>query len=166
MAPPPGPKMIVVVYPHTSNWDFIIGLLGRFACGWPFRWIGKHTLFRAPFGGLFRRLGGIPIDRARPGAFIDDTAAYCAAAEHALIVIAPEGTRGYVPGWKSGFYRIARTAGVPIALGYIDWSRRCLGIRGYLETTGDIAADLQAIASHYSAAMARDPAKAGRIALR
>ena len=166
MALPPGPKMVLVVYPHTSNWDFIIGIISRFAFGWPVRWIGKHTMFRPPLGGLFRWLGGIPINRSQPGGFIDGVVAQMKAADHAIVCIAPEGTRGYVDGWKNGFHRIARAAEVPIALGYIDWGRRQVGIAGYVPATDDIEADMVTIRAGYEGIAAFDPAKAGRIAIR
>lgn len=166
MPAPPGPKMVLLAYPHTSNWDFIIGLIARFTFGWPVRWVGKHTIFRPPFGRFFRWLGGIPINRSRPGGFIDDVVAQIHADAHAIVCIAPEGTRSYVEGWKSGFHRIARTAKVPIALGYIDWGRRCVGIAGYVQPTDDIDADLAAIRAGYASVTAFYPEKAGRIAIR
>ena len=155
----------------TQSWGaiiapFIIGLIARFTFGWPVRWVGKHTIFRAPFGRFFRWLGGIPINRSRPGGFIDDVVARIQADPHAIVCIAPEGTRSYVEGWKSGFHRIARTAKVPIALGYIDWGRRCVGIAGYVQPTDDIEADLAAIRAGYASVTAFYPEKAGRIAIR
>ena len=166
MKTPPGPKMILLAYPHTSNWDFIVGLMARFTCGWPIRWVGKHTIFRAPFGRFFRWLGGISINRSRPGGFIDDVVAQINTDDHAIVCIAPEGTRAYVEAWKSGFHRIARQANVPIALGYIDWERRCVGIAAYVQPTDDVEADLEAIRAGYAGIAAYAPEKAGRIAFR
>ncbi|MCB1961077.1 MAG: 1-acyl-sn-glycerol-3-phosphate acyltransferase [Rhodocyclaceae bacterium] len=163
---PPGPKLVLLMYPHTSNWDFVLGLLARFACGWPVRWIGKHSLFRPPFGALLRRLGGIAVDRAQPGSFVDDVIAHCRAAPHIVLVIAPEGTRSYVDGWKRGFHRIAHGADIPIGLGYIDYRQRRIGIAGYVPPTDDIDADLAAIRAGYAPVSARYPDKAGPINLR
>lgn len=158
--------MVLLMYPHTSNWDFVLGLLGCFACGWPVRWIGKCGMFRAPFGGLLRRLGGIPVDRERPGGFIDDVVGHCRAAEHAVIVIAPEGTRAHVEGWKSGFHRIARAARLPIGLGYLDYRTRRIGIAAYVEPTDDVDVDMARISAAYAGVTARHPAQAGPVELR
>ena len=128
--------------------------------------MGKHTIFRAPFGRFFRWLGGIPINRSRPGGFIDDVVAQINTDDHAIVCIAPEGTRAYVEAWKSGFHRIARQANVPIALGYIDWERRCVGIAAYVQPTDDVEADLEAIRAGYAGIAAYAPEKAGRIAIR
>jgi 1-acyl-sn-glycerol-3-phosphate acyltransferase len=163
LAPPPGPKMVLVMYPHTSNWDFIIGLIARFACGWPIHWLGKHSLFRPPLGGLFQTLGGIPVNRSNPGSLIDDLSDYCQSHTHAVIAIAPEGTRGHVAHWKTGFHRIARGASIPIALGYIDYGAKRIGIAGYLEASEDIDADMQRIAGFYENIRALRPEAAGTI---
>ena len=140
----------MVVYPHTSNWDFPLGLLTRFASGWPVHWVGKHTLFRGPVGTLFRHWGGIPIDRRQPGGFIDGMVAAFRERDSLMVAIAPEGTRKYVAGWKSGFYRIARAADVPVGLGFIDYGRKRLGIAGYVRLTGDVAADMARIRAAYA----------------
>lgn len=163
LAPPPQPKMVLVMYPHTSNWDFIIGLIARFACGWPIHWLGKHSLFRPPLGGLFHKLGGIPVNRSIPGSLIDDLSDYCQRHDHAIIAIAPEGTRSHVTHWKSGFHRIARAADIPLALGYIDYGRKRVGIAGYLEASEDIEADMARIAGFYAGVHALRPNAAGAI---
>lgn len=163
---PPGPKMLLLMYPHTSNWDFVLGMLGCFACGWPVRWIGKCSIFRPPFGGMFRWLGGIPVDRKRPGGFIADIVEHCQAVDHAVIVIAPEGTRAYVDEWKSGFHRIARAAGLPIGLGYLDYRIRRIGIAGYVEASEDVAADMERIRAAYADVTARHPRQVGPVTMR
>lgn len=163
LAPPPGPKMVLVMYPHTSNWDFIIGLIARFACGWPIHWLGKHSLFRPPLGRLFRHLGGIPVNRSMPGSLIDDLSEYCRTHDHAIIAMAPEGTRGHVTGWKSGFHRIARAANIPMAMGYIDYGRKRIGIAGYLAASDDIDADMIRIAGFYTGVRGLRPDAAGEI---
>jgi len=105
-------RAVVVGYPHTSNWDFPIGLLAMAALGLDARWVGKDTLFRWPFGGLMRRLGGIPVNRREHTGFVERVAGEILRHDRFMLVIAPEGTRSLRPGWKSGFYRIARAAGV------------------------------------------------------
>jgi len=117
---PPLPKMVIIGAPHTSNWDFPIGMLAARALGVKIRFLGKHTLFRPPFGWFFRMLGGIPVDRSRPGGIIGQIGEAFASTDRLTMVIAPEGTRSHRPYWKSGFYEIARAAGVPVVLARID----------------------------------------------
>jgi len=163
---PPGPRFVLVMYPHTSNWDFIIGLIASYAAGWPVRWVGKHSLFRPPLGTLFRALGGIPVNRATPGTLLNDLTRYGQTHEHAVICIAPEGTRSHVSSWKSGFHRIARAANIPIALGFIDYRTRTVGVLDYLTATDDFAEDMRTIARHYTGVEGRHPACAGAIVAR
>ncbi|MEZ5610530.1 MAG: 1-acyl-sn-glycerol-3-phosphate acyltransferase [Rhodocyclaceae bacterium] len=163
LAVPPGPRVLVVVYPHTSNWDFPLGILARFACGWPIHWIGKHTLFRGPVGRLFRSWGGIPIDRSRPGGFVEGMVEAFTSGPVCIVAIAPEGTRSYVPCWKSGFYRIALAAGVPVGLGFIDYATRRMGILDYVSLSGDSAADMARIRDAYAGVAGLRPEHAGEI---
>jgi 1-acyl-sn-glycerol-3-phosphate acyltransferase len=108
--PLPGPHGIVVVYPHTSNCDFFVGLLAKWAVGLKFRWLAKDSLFRAPMGTIMRALGGIAIDRSAPQGAIARLGETILASRWCWLAITPEGTRGYRSHWKSGFYRIARAA--------------------------------------------------------
>lgn len=164
-AVPPGPRVLVVVYPHTSNWDFPLGILARFATGWPIHWIGKHSLFRGPLGTLFRNWGGIPIDRSQPGGFIEGMVEAFSSRPVCIVAIAPEGTRGHVSCWKSGFYRIALAAGVPVGLGFIDYARRRIGILDYVSLTGDAGADMARIREAYAGVVGLRPEHAGEIRL-
>lgn len=138
-------RAVVVGYPHTSNWDFPIGLLAMAALGLDARWVGKDTLFRWPFGGLMRRLGGIPVNRREHTGFVERVAGEILRHDRFMLVIAPEGTRSLRPGWKSGFYRIARAAGVPVLVGTLDYGRRRLGLLASVDLTGDEAADMARI---------------------
>jgi 1-acyl-sn-glycerol-3-phosphate acyltransferase len=148
---------VVVVYPHTSNWDFPIGLLAKWQLGVPFRFIGKHTLFAGPLGPLMRRWGGIPLDRRESSGNIEKLAARFREEPDFRLSIAPEGTRSRTGHWKSGFYHIARAADVPLALAFIDYSRREVGVGAYLQTTGDVAADMARIASFYADMVGKRP---------
>lgn len=139
-------RAVVVGYPHTSNWDFPVGLLTMWALGLDARWVGKDVLFRWPFGGLMRGLGGIPVNRGAPAGFVEQIADEIGRHERFMLVIAPEGTRGLRPGWKSGFYRIARAAGVPVLVGTLDYGRRRCGLLASIELSGDEAADMAKIA--------------------
>src|SRR5512137_753430 len=93
-------KAVVIGYPHTSNWDFPVGLLAMAALGLNARWVGKDALFRGPAGPVMRWLGGIPVNRREPAGFVDAIAARIRQEERFMLVIAPEGTRSLRPGWK------------------------------------------------------------------
>ncbi|HET7785791.1 MAG TPA: 1-acyl-sn-glycerol-3-phosphate acyltransferase [Myxococcales bacterium] len=163
---PPVPKAVVVVYPHTSNWDFLVGILGRAAAGLPLNWMAKDTLFRWPFGAFFRRLGGIPVNRRERKGAVAQLQADFARRPYLWLVIAPEGTRGYVPHWKSGFYRLACAAGVPLGLGYLDYGRRVVGIADWIPLSGDEERDLSRLRAFYADKRALKPAQAGAIRFR
>lgn len=156
-------KAVLVGYPHTSNWDGVYALLVKLALGLDARWVGKDTLFRWPIGGIMRRLGGIPIDRSAPHGFVAQMAAEFASRPDFLLVIAPEGTRSLTKGWKSGFYRIALAAKVPVALAFVDYERREAGILTYLTLTGDPASDIATIAAHYEGRQGKHPELASPI---
>ncbi|HRE17261.1 MAG TPA: 1-acyl-sn-glycerol-3-phosphate acyltransferase [Rhodocyclaceae bacterium] len=164
MLAPPEPKALLVVYPHTSNWDFLWGILTRWACGWPMRWVAKHTLFFGPIGWLLRQWGGVPINRQAAAGFVDSVAEEIRQSPAMLLVIAPEGTRSYRDHWKSGFYRIARAANIPIGIAYINYATRTAGVSEYFRLSGDESADLARIAAAYAnLAAPRHPAKAAPI---
>lgn len=148
--PPPSPKSVVIFYPHTSNWDFPLGLLARGATGLQVSFVGKHTLFRWPVGGLMRRLGGIPIDRGARAGLVEALTAEFARRESFHVAIAPEGTRSRSEHWRTGFYQLARAAQVPVGLGFFDYPRREIGIEHWLTMSGDTAADLARIAACYA----------------
>ncbi len=147
---PPVPKVLLIVYPHTSNWDFVVGILARFAAELPARWVGKDTLFRWPFGGLFRALGGLPVNRRQSSGFVAQMQREFARSGQLFLAIAPEGTRRKTDHWKSGFYRAARAANVPLGLVFIDYARREVGVDIYLDLSGDEPADLARIRAAYA----------------
>jgi 1-acyl-sn-glycerol-3-phosphate acyltransferase len=163
--PLPGPHGIVVVYPHTSNWDFPIGLLAKWAIDVKFRWLAKDSLFRGPMGALMRYWGGVAIDRSSPQGAIRRLAQTMHAADWFWLAITPEGTRSYRPYWKSGFYRIALTADVPVLLVSLDYGRKVIDVTHTLTMTGDEAADMAAIAQVYDGVRALYPEKAAPIRL-
>ena len=138
VAPPPSRKYVLIGAPHTSNWDFVVGLLALWGARIRARWLGKKELFKPPLGHLMRALGGIPVDRSRREGLVDQVAEIFRREEEIAILITPEGTRGKAPYWRTGFYYMALKAGVPIALGYADFRRKEVGIGGYLYPTGDI----------------------------
>jgi len=163
---PPLSKMVIIGAPHTSNWDFPVGMLAARALGVKIRFLGKHTLFRLPYGWFFHMLGGIPVDRSRPGGIIGQISEAFASAARLTMVIAPEGTRSHKPYWKSGFYEIARAAGVPIVLACLDGERRQVRIGPTIETTGNVTADMDRIRAFYAGIRGIKPEKAGTVRLR
>jgi 1-acyl-sn-glycerol-3-phosphate acyltransferase len=157
---------VIVVYPHTSNWDFVVGYLAKVAAGIPAHWIGKDSLFRGPFGALFRRMGGIPVNRREPTGLIRSLAGELARRKRMWLAIAPEGTRRYVDHWKSGFYSLALEAGVPVGLAFIDYGARVVGLQTWLTLTGDERADMDRIRTAYAGKVGRHPPQASAIRLR
>ncbi|WKZ83770.1 MAG: lysophospholipid acyltransferase family protein [Acidimicrobiia bacterium] len=159
------PKMVVIGAPHTSAWDFPIGMLAVRALGLRARYLGKHTLFRRPFGWFFRMLGGIPVDRSAPGGLIAQSVAAFENADELRLLIAPEGTRNALPHWRSGFYEIARGSGVPVLPGAVDGKRRRIVIGEPITVTGDVAADMEKIRSFYEGFEGIKPGRGGSIRL-
>ncbi|HEY8023744.1 MAG TPA: 1-acyl-sn-glycerol-3-phosphate acyltransferase [Burkholderiaceae bacterium] len=152
-APLPGPRGVIVVYPHTSNWDFIVGVVAKWAVGVPIRWLGKEALFAGTFGFCFGRLmrylGGEPIERHASTGAIDRLAQRMRAEQSYWLALAPEGTRDYRPHWRSGFYHIALAAKVPLAIAYIDYPTRTIGVVDHVELTGDVGVDMAKIRAAY-----------------
>jgi hypothetical protein len=163
--PLPGPHGIAVVYPHTSNWDFFIGLLGKWAIGMQFRWLAKDSLFRGPMGAVMRYWGGVPVDRSAPMGATRQLAERMLSEKWFWVAITPEGTRGYKPHWKSGFYHLALAANVPVLLVAIDYRRKELRVSEYVDLTGDQEADMASIAAVYADCTALYPDKAAPIKL-
>jgi 1-acyl-sn-glycerol-3-phosphate acyltransferase len=161
--PPPGPKSVIIVYPHTSNWDFPLGALARADFGLRCHFIAKHTLFRGPFGRWFASLGGIPVNRESPGGFIGTLAEELHRRDELHLVFTPEGTRSYAPYWKSGFYRLALAAGVPLGLAFIDYAHREVGIGAWLTLSGDEERDLDGIRAFYAGRHGRHREQEGPI---
>lgn len=149
----PARQGVMIVYPHTSNWDFIFAILAKWGMGLPVRFWGKHTLFKVPvFGAWLRWLGGMPVDKnASRGAarqMSERMREARAADEFFWLALSPEGTRAYRDAWRSGFYRVAHDAGVPLALAFIDYPARQVGVTACMTLSGDRAADMAVIASH------------------
>jgi 1-acyl-sn-glycerol-3-phosphate acyltransferase len=140
---------ILIGAPHTSNWDFVLMLAIGGEGELPFRWLGKHTLFKGPFGPLMRALGGIPVDRRDPAGLVDQLIARIAEGESFYLVVTPEGTRNG-DGWKSGFYRIARAADLPVTLGFVDRTTMTTGLGPTIRLTGDVPADMDVIRAFYA----------------
>jgi 1-acyl-sn-glycerol-3-phosphate acyltransferase len=151
------PKQVIIVAPHTSNWDFIIGILAVFALGIEAHWIGKHTLFFPPLNFLMEWLGGISVNRSLPNDLIKTTAERFNREEKFIIGIAPEGTRRKVENWKRGYYLIASNAGVPITCASLDYRSRTIGFGKPLMPTGDYDADFKIISQFFSTVTGKYP---------
>jgi hypothetical protein len=168
-APLPGPRGVAVVYPHTSNWDFFIGLLGKWAIGIPFRWLGKEKLFQGLtgkiIGPMLRSWGGVPVERSSSTGATRRLADKMLAADWFWLALAPEGTRSYRDTWRSGFYHLTVAAKVPLRIVYIDYPNKELGVIDTLEMTGDPDIDMAAIAAAYKGHLGLHPELAAPIAL-
>lgn len=147
---PDRPKLVAIVAPHTSNWDFVLGIAAVFALGLDVRFLGKHTLFRPPLGWLMRWLGGTPVIRETPQGAVADAVDMIRREERVLLGIAPEGTRTRGTPWRSGFYNIALAAQVPILPVAFDGPARVVRLFAALEPGGDYAADLARLKAHYA----------------
>jgi len=163
---PEARKFVVIAVPHTSNWDFVYGMLASWWFAVPFRWLGKRSLFEGWLGPLMRFCGGLPIDRSHPEGLVDQLAARFEEEEVLMLGIAPEGTRSHAEHWKSGFYRIALGAKVPLVLGFIDHDSRQAGIGPVLSLTGDMGIDMDEVRAFYAGIEARRPEGFGPIRLR
>jgi 1-acyl-sn-glycerol-3-phosphate acyltransferase len=159
-------KFVLVGAPHTSGLDLFYTMLLKFSTGIELRWVGKDTLFAGPLGVIMRWLGGIPVNRRSRNNFVEQIVEQFRQHEHLIIAIAPEGSRGKTAYWKTGFYHIASGAQVPIALGFIDYPSRVVGIGLSLLPSGDIQADFSQIKTFYSGKKGRHPQKQGEIQLR
>jgi 1-acyl-sn-glycerol-3-phosphate acyltransferase len=151
------PKFVAIAAPHTSNWDFIVGMAAILALGISANWLGKHTIFRRPLAALLRQLGGIPVDRSSHQGIVDQIVKLFHDKAQMILGLSPEGTRGKVDQWKTGFYYIATEAGVPIVLIAFDYSRKVFQIGPAFLPTGDLQKDMECIRAFYSNAKGKYP---------
>ena len=137
------PKFVVAVAPHTSNWDFVVGMAAMFALDLKITFIGKHTLFRWPIAGFMRWLGGVPVDRSASHGLVGQTVAAMDRLPESVVAIAPQGTRSPVRRFKSGFLHIAKGARVPVVLASLDYAARCVRFGPVFTPGEDVDADLR-----------------------
>lgn len=151
------PKLVAIVAPHTSNWDFVVGVAALFTLGVDVRFLGKDALFRWPLAPMMRWLGGIPVERSTSHDVVEQTVAQFARRERMILALTPEGTRRKVERWRTGFYYIALGAHVPIVPIAFDWGRKTIRIGAPFTPTGTLEADLDALAAFYSGVQGRRP---------
>ena len=140
---------VVIAYPHTSNRDFPVTLLALAALPYGAQWVGKDTMFRGILGPIMRALGGVEVNRRERTGFVERVAEEFRQRESFHLIMATEGTRSLRPGWKSGFYRIAVAAKVPVIMATVDYGKREVGLLASIELTGDETADMARIAACY-----------------
>jgi 1-acyl-sn-glycerol-3-phosphate acyltransferase len=146
---PNAPKLVVIVAPHSTNWDVVWGLLLKVGLRLDIRFIGKRQAFFWPLGPLLRGFGGIPIDRSAAHGVVGEMAALFQQHERLWLALAPEGTRKKVQKWKGGFWHIARAAGVPILPAYFHYPEKIIGFGPLFHPSGDLEADMAKIREHY-----------------
>lgn len=154
------PKFVIIAAPHTSNWDFPIGMAILLAFKLKVSILGKDSLFRWPFGGFLKWMGIIPINRSKSCNVVAQSVQVFKDNRKMVMIVAPEGTRKKTIYWKTGFYHIARGANVPIVMGYLDYVRKAGGIGPTLMPTGDIEFDMEAIRCFYDKISGKFPEKA------
>ena len=142
-------KYVIIVAPHTSNWDFPLFIFVVSMLKLQPSVLIKHTVFRGPLNWFFRYCGGIPVNRKRGGSLVDKIKKIYEEREKFSLIITPEGTRSANPNWKLGFHHIARAANVPILLVYVDSISRTVGIEGLFEPTAYMDADIKQIKKFY-----------------
>ncbi|WP_320824120.1 1-acyl-sn-glycerol-3-phosphate acyltransferase [Reinekea sp.] len=154
---PDQPKLMFVVAPHTSNWDFFIGLFGMLAVGFKGHWLGKHSLFVWPIQGLMTRLGGIPVYRHAPLGMVEQVVDQFQQKTRLHLAVTPEGTRAKVGKFKNGFLRIATSAGVPVALVGFDYGEKKIVFGGLFYPTGDLLQDERTCYQYFTRFTAKHP---------
>lgn len=159
-------KYVLIVAPHTSNWDFPLGMLAARILRLKVHYLGKHTLFEGPFGWFFKALGGIPVRRDRVYNMSQQMAERFAAADELVLAIAPEGTRKHTDHWKMGFYHIARAAKVPVVMAYLDYGNKKVRMGGAFHPGEDMEAALETVRQFFSGVRGRYPDKQGPIRAR
>ena len=148
--PAPDRPSILIGAPHTSNWDFVLMLAITWRLRMRIRWLGKKSLFRGWKGPVMRGLGGIPVDREAPSAVVGEVLDRIRSGDVFGLVVTPDGTRSGNAHWKSGFYRIAREAQIPVTLGYVDRTTMTTGLGPTIELTGDVSHDMDVIRAFYA----------------
>ncbi len=152
-------KYIIIVAPHTSNWDYVIGQLFFLSRGIKSKIMIKKELFYFPLGKLLGALGGIPVDRDSKTEIVDQMISEFNNRDSFILTLTPEGTRKRVTEWKTGFHRIAMGAKVPVLLGFCDYKKKHVGVGKLLPLTGDLAQDMKSMKNFYKTIHPKYPQK-------
>ena len=160
---PDDKKYMLIAAPHTSNWDFPLGLMVKFSEKIKLNYLGKGALFDSPFGWFFRALGGIPVYRKKRLNMVDQMVQAFNERDEMILAMSPEGTRSYLDYWKSGFYHIAHKAKVPIAMGTLDFGNKQVRLGNSFMPTGDIQADMKIIRAFFEGVKGKKPENQGPI---
>lgn len=156
---PTSKKYIMIMAPHTSNWDFIIGKIFGYKFNIETKFLAKSQLFRFPLGWFFKWMGGISVNREKKNNLVANVVNLFNNSENLILGIAPEGTRSRVSKWKLGFYHISVAANIPIIVAFLDYKKKEVGIGMTLYTSGDLEADLLKIQTFYQGITAKYPEK-------
>ncbi|MDL5033668.1 1-acyl-sn-glycerol-3-phosphate acyltransferase [Pelomonas sp. APW6] len=167
----PARQGVIMVYPHTSNWDFVIGVLAKWGLGLELKFWGKDSLFKLPvFGSWVRWIGGIPVERSSANGVVADTVAQVRAAQQRQqifwLALAPEGTRSRTDGWRSGAYHVAVQAGIPVGLAYFDFERRVVDLTHFVQLCGQPERDFAHFAQYLAPVKGKRPDQASPITLK
>jgi 1-acyl-sn-glycerol-3-phosphate acyltransferase len=154
---PDVPKLVIAVAPHTSNWDFVVGVATIFALDLRLSFLAKHTLFRGPFAAMLRWIGGVPVDRTSHHGVVGEAIQAFASAQRRLLAIAPQGTRTAGARYKSGFLHIARGANVPVLFATLDYGSRCVRLGPSFDVSDDVDADLRRVEAFYAGVRGKHP---------
>ena len=160
---PPVKKAVLIAAPHTSNWDGFWLIVYKIAVGLKLKFFAKHTLFWWPLGQILSAVGAVPVDSAATKGSVQQAIDEFAENDEMYFAMAPEGTRSWKPYWRTGFYRIALGAKVPVMMGFIDYEAKTLGLVKLIELTGDPAEDIQTIREFFAPFSPRHPKNQGPI---
>ena len=152
-------QYVMIVAPHTSNWDFILGLAARSVLNLDTMYAAKKELFKFPYGWLFKKLGGYPVDRSKSNNFVDAVADVFKSNPDFSICITPEGTRSYAPVWKTGFYYIAQKANIPVVMVGFNYDKKIVSVEPPFYLTGDLEKDIEFMKSYYRQIPGKNPEK-------
>ncbi len=156
---------VLIAYPHTSNWDGVIGVLAVWGLGLRVTLWGKADLFRVPLlASLLKSAGAVAVSRTQAGGVVGSTVRAMRHSAHHWLALAPEGTRKRLPGWRTGFYQVATQAQVPVGVVYLDWGRKRIGVTQFLTMSGDVEADFAQLRDAYHGVVGRCPEAASDIA--
>lgn len=163
---PQAHRYVLIAYPHTSNWDFVLGMLAKWAMNMPLNWVAKHSMFWGPLKPLFIAMGGVPLNREKSIGFIQKNIELFEKREEFVLGLMPEGTRSKTDRLKTGFYHIAYGAKVPLVLAYLDYKNKKIGVGKVMVISGDIDADFEIIKAFYQDKVGFKPDKASDLKIK